>query len=295
MSRPYSRNKDSEKSVTTIKGDMLSSNGLDWAAAKLTAERAIYCQDEWLPLVGQVATDSKGKQEDAAMRLLRFHFREVWDGRASMGTALHQVNDEWCHGREADLPAIVAEIAETYDGRAWRGQLEDVVNILDGYVAGLERFYADFTPTTIDSEYIVREPGLYIGTADWCAELHHAAISTLGLEGPLVLDIKTTNQQEPGKGIYHEDWALQTAAYRWAREIVEFVPEGPKGKLVPGPVTPNHETVGAGIIHLRGDGRYSFYVVDASEEMRDAFVHMAQARATLKALPKVPVSIEGAP
>ena len=271
--RPYSRIGGTEPSVTTIIGDMLGKPGLPWAAARETALFAVHHRDEWSALGAEDAVD-----------LLRRHHRGVWDSRAAMGTAAHAVNEAWCRGETVDLGAMVQEMAATErQARSWAGREDEVVAALDGYVAGLERFWTDWAPETVAVEYVVRTPGAYIGTADWCAVLDGR---------PLLLDIKTTAQQEGDKGIYHDSWALQLAAYRFGVEAVTYAPDD-KGRLAEVGTGAVPETAGAAVIHLRGDGDYALLPLEADRAMHETFLNLAAARARLRALP-VPAPIRKA-
>lgn len=262
--RPYSRIKGSEPSVTTIIGEMTGKPGLSWGASKETALFAVHHQDQWIDLDPVDAVDR-----------LRRHFQGIWDGRASMGTVAHAVNEAWCHGQTVDLSEMVAEMSETErSAKTWRGHEADIVSQLDGYVAGLEKFWHDWQPESIATEYVVRTPGVYIGTTDWLAEIGGRR---------LLLDIKSTAERDVTKGIYHESWALQLAAYRFAAETVTYG-ENDKGKPVELSSEPNHASDGAAVIHLRGDGEYVLYDVAADDNAYIAFIHMAEARKWVKAL-----------
>ena len=260
--RPYAHIRGSEPSVTTIIESMLAKPGLTWAAARETAEFAVHHRDEW-----------DGLETDAAVDRLRRHFRGVWDSRAAMGTAAHAVNEAWCRGEEVDLLALVGDMAETNrQARSWAGREEDVVRSLDLYVAGLEAFWSEWSPTTVRSEYVVRQPGIYIGTADWLVDMRGRRV---------LLDIKTT--AKPDGGIYADSWSLQLSAYRFARERVEFGWED--GHPVELGAHPNEIPDAAAVIHLRGDGRYALYEMQATLEMHETFLGLAAARARLAALP----------
>ncbi|MGC8490033.1 MAG: PD-(D/E)XK nuclease family protein [Clostridia bacterium] len=269
--RPYARIPGSEPSVTTIIGDMLAKPGLPWAAARETALFAVHHQDEWADL-----------SPDQAVERLRRHHRGVWDSRAAMGTALHAVNEAWCRGAVVDLGDLVVGLIDTErTARMWAGREDEIVSSLDGYVAGLERFWDAWAPSTVRSEYCVRQAGVYVGTADWLADVSGRR---------LVLDLKTTAQPDAERGVYHDSWALQLAAYRWAPERVEYgdpAAGGPPTEIAGGP---NEAADGAAVVLLRGDGEFSFFEVDASREMHQAFMWLANARSRLRALP-VPAPI----
>lgn len=271
-SRPYSRMKGSEPSVTTILGAMKAVPALTWGAAKETALFAVHHQDEWTDLTPEDAVD-----------LLRRHHRGVWDSKAANGTALHSVNEAWCEGRTPDLAEIVAHMADTdRNAVSWRGREAEVVKVLGGYVDGLEAFWMAYQPRTVLTEYVVRSPGHYIGTADWCAEIGGRR---------LLLDIKTTAQHDEEKGVYVDSWAPQLAAYRFAPEIVHFGKDE-KGRNVITGTEPNLITDGAAVVHLRGEGHFDLFEIPADEAAHEAFMHMVAAHGWLKSLPKVPNRIE---
>ena len=258
-SRPYSKVRGSEPSVTTILG-VKNTPGLDWAAAKLTAEHAVY-EDEW-KLDGRGVWLPEHEQIDN----LRRYFKGIWNGRAYMGTLVHSVNEAWCNGDRFDIDALLQahlpwnRNAELYDMKKLAALL---------YIQGLEQWWLDAQPTDILSEDCVRTPGKYVGTRDM--------VCTIDGERWLI-DIKTTEQQDPEKGIYSDSWALQLAAYRYAQEVItyEWLHEdqkrGPvKPRLVVSTVEPNAPVDRCGVIHLRGNNKYDFYEVEASEQTYEVF------------------------
>jgi hypothetical protein len=242
-SRPYSRIK-SEPSVTTIIGE-LNKPGLDWGASKEAALYAVYSQDEWQQM----------EQPDAVDRIRR-HFKGVWDGRAAMGSIVHAVNDAWIAGQSPNVEALVKEVP------SFEKQIDEKVAEANRYVDGLERFWNDWSPTEFRSEEVVRTPGQYIGTRDLFGRLRG---------GTTLLDIKTTAQQDAKKGIYGPEWSLQLAAYNNAREIVTYKRDD-KGKVVVDTVTDNERAEFTRIVHLRGDGNYVLFDVDAGPDQFDAFL-----------------------
>ena len=253
-SRPYARLK-SEPSVTTIIGE-LHKPGLEWGASKEAALFAVYSQDEW-----------QGLEQPAAMELIRRHFKGVWDGRAAMGTIVHAVNEAWIHGDSVDVEAMVKEVP------SFAKQVDEKVAEANRYVDGLERFWNDWSPTEFRSEDVVRSPGQYIGTRDLFGRLR----------GELsLLDLKTTAQQDAKKGIYGPEWALQLAAYNHAKEIVTYRRDE-AGKLVVDSVGECEPADHCRIVHLRGDGNYTLFEVEAGPEQYDAFLgllHLHQWRKT---------------
>ena len=242
--RPYSRMRGAEPSVTTILG-MLDKPGLSWGAAKETALFAVHHQEEWA-----------GLETSAAVDKLRRHHRGVWDAKAAVGSVVHAVNESWITGEVYDIP-------------------EDMVARVEPYVEGLHKFWKDWNPSDFRTEDVVRRPGVYIGTRD--------LVGNLGWDRWL-LDIKTTAELDPDKGLYGKDWALQLAAYRYAPEVVTFKRD-PKGKLEIASVEPNEDVDRCGIIHLRGDGEYTLYELDVDAVVYDNFMAMAQLYTALKTEP----------
>lgn len=176
-----------------------------------------------------------------AVDKLRRHFSGVWRGRADVGTRVHSVNEAWTWGQEASVDPDIAP-----------------------YVDGLEQFWREFSPVTISTEEVVRytnDPDLaYIGQRDWVADF--------GGERWL-LDIKTTAEQNAEKGLYPDSWRLQLAAYRWATEIVLY---DAKNKEIES--RPNYPVDRCGVIHLRGDGRYVLYELQAEEAEWERFLNL---------------------
>ena len=244
-SRPYARIK-SEPSVTTIIGE-LNKPGLDWGAAKETAMHAVYGHDEWF-----------GLEDKEAVEQLRRHFKGVWDGRAAMGTIVHTVNEAWINGESPDVEMLVK------DTPSFAKEIDRKTEEANRYVDGLERFYNDWDPTEFRSEDVVRQPGLYIGTRDLFGRLRGRTT---------LLDLKTTAQQDAAKGIYGPEWALQLAAYNNAKEIVTYKRDE-RGKVVPDQVSENEVAEFTRIVHLRGDGNYTLFDVDAGPDQYDAFLQL---------------------
>ena len=243
-SRPYSRMKGAEPSVTTILG-MLDKPGLSWGAAKETALFAVHHQADWAGLDTQAAVDK-----------LRRHHRGVWDSKAAVGSVVHAVNESWITGEVYDVP-------------------EDMQAKVEPYIEGLHKFWKDWNPSDFRTEDVVRRPGTYIGTRD--------LVGNLGFDKCL-LDLKSTAELDPEKGIYTRDWALQLAAYRYATEVVHYKRDD-KGKLFVDSVEDNEDVDWCGIVHLRGDGDYTLFQVNADLEVWDTFMSMAQLFQALKETP----------
>ncbi len=258
--RPYSRKRKFGASVTTVLGSMGGGEGLMHGAVNETANFAIDFPDRWQHPDRAVAFDR-----------LRKHFRGLWDGRAAMGTLTHSINEEWTWGNEVDIDALVWDIAHADERPAvsWQGREQFVAAEAEGYVDGLEAFWRDFQPKTIGTEEIVRYDDKshgYIGTRDWTCEL-------AGHDGVWLLDLKTTAKQfdadKPDAGLYFDKFRLQLAAYRMAKEIVRF---DETGEIVE--TWPNYPVAHCGIVHLRGDGKYQLFEVQAAGDEWATFLRL---------------------
>jgi hypothetical protein len=255
-SRPYARIK-SEPSVTTIIGE-LNKPGLEWGASKEAAMFAVYNQADWA-----------GLDIPAAVDLIRKHFKGVWDGRAAMGTIVHAVNEAWIAGESPNVEMMVK------DTPSFAHQVDEKVAEANRYVDGLERFWNDWSPSEFQSEDVVRQPGQYIGTRDLFGRLRGRTT---------LLDLKSTAQQEASKGIYGPEWSLQLAAYNHATEIVTYKRDD-KGKVVPDNVSENEPAEFCRIVHLRGDGNYTLFDVDAGPDQYDAFLQLLHLHLWRKSCP----------
>lgn len=279
-SRPYSKVKGSEPSVTTIL-DVKGTPGLDWAAAKLTAEYAVL-EDTW-----KVDNGGAVLSPEDQINNLRRYFKGIWDGRAYMGTLTHKVMEAWAAGEVVELADLVnahapwTKSAEVFDVKVAEAQK---------YTNGLAAWWEDAEPTDCLTEQCVRVSGQYVGTRD--------LVCTINDERWL-LDVKSTNHKwdpkvkpEKQKALYGDSWALQLAAYRYAREIVtyEWIPGTdsrgkPKDQLVVASVGANEPVDRCGIIHLRGDDTYHFYEIDARVDTYDTFLSLIPIYHWLKGAP----------
>lgn len=252
-SRPYSRLRGSEVSITTAIG-VLDKPGLPWGSAKETAMKAVFDRESW-----------QGMEPMAAVDMLRKWHKGVWTNRAEMGTLVHAVNEEWIHGRTIDLVSMVKAVP------SWEHQIDEKIAEADKFVSALEAFWADFRPQDNMTEQIVRTPGAFVGTGDWWTSLSGVR---------WYLDIKSSAQTEADKGVYGDSWSLQCAAIRHAREHIEYVRDE-KGKLAVGSVESNYEVDRTGVVLLRADGTYQLFELDSGPDVFDAFmqcVHLHQWR-----------------
>ncbi|HEX7355270.1 MAG TPA: PD-(D/E)XK nuclease family protein [Mycobacteriales bacterium] len=249
--------------------------GLPWGAAKETALYAVNSFDEWRDLLDDAATD-----------VLRLRHRAVWDSHASIGTALHAVNEAWDAGTEVDLDALVCDMADSdKQAKLWQGHEAETVDRLEGYVDGLEKFWNVHRPIERRCEECVRTPNVYVGQRDMVA-----TINWRGAKSRVLLDIKTTHEQDPEKAVYHDSWALQLAAYRYAEECVGYALND-AGKVVETGAWENDPVDACAVIHLRGDGGFTLYEVAADEDAYQAFLALASFGRWDRAL-KAPRTVE---
>ncbi len=274
-SRPYAEVKGSEPSVTTILG-VKNVPGLDWAAAKLTAEYAVY-EEEWM---------DANREAPVEVDNLRRYFRGIWDGRAYMGTIVHAMLESWVKHETVDIHTLVDAHSP------WQKVHDQKVDEAMGYVNGLAAWWDDAEPSDIRTEECIRTPGQYVGTRDLMCTINGQR---------WLLDLKTTAHKDPKKGVYGDSWALQLAAYRFATEVVtyEWVESRdsrgkPKNVLAVKDAVENEPVDRCGIVHLRGDGKYTMFEVDADLDVYGTFTHLIPIAAFLKAAPApVPVDLGG--
>lgn len=267
-------------SVTTVLS-MIPKPGLEWGATKETATFAVLHPEKWQHLPPEEAID-----------VLRRHHRGIWDGRAANGTLAHGVNESFVAGLSVDVEALIEETIENdYNARTWREiDRTDLIESVLGYVLGIEKFWADFTPTDVRSEIVVRIPGVSIGQTDM-----RCVIDTVwpdGFTGPqdTLLDIKTTAKQDEGSGIYIDSWLYQLAAYGFATEEVTFELVEDKKlrsgyRVVETGTAPWSRPERYCVLHLRGDEDYALYELPVTEAHFETFVHMARAYAGIKSVP----------
>lgn len=248
--RPYANS--GLPSVTQVLS-LLSAPGLSWGSARETARYAVHHQDQWQHL-----------EPDAAVDTLYRHHRGVWDHRAMLGTALHQINAEWCQGHTVAVKDVIQELRE--GSRLWRQKPEtDIYRDLLPMTDGLARVWNRLQPVTLSWEQVVRyrAPGQdYVGTTDWRAVLDGE---------PYLLDLKTTGNTKLGAGKYWDQWRLQLAAYRYCTEVVRY--EG----LEEVETLPLPEVAGCVIVHLYGDGQFQVDGIQAGPAEHEVFLALRKA------------------
>src|SRR3954471_5463175 len=160
--RPYARDPNAPPSVTQIVGE-LDKPGLSWGAAKETASYAVHHMAAWSDL-----------PSDRAISILYRHHRGVWDHRALVGSAIHEINAQWCQGRAVRVLDIIQDIRER--STLWQRVPEaDLYAELLPMSDGLSQFWLDAKPIPLSWEQVVRysPPGrpelAYVGTLDWRA------------------------------------------------------------------------------------------------------------------------------
>jgi hypothetical protein len=253
--RPYKKDPNSPPSVTEVL-KLLPMPGLPWAAAKETAAFAVKHPDRWRRLT-----------EYAAVETLRKHHRGVWDHRALLGTALHELNAAWANGDTVQVADILDGLRST--SPLWgRMNLEDIYEEFRPMVNGLTEAWKKLKPQTLAFEEVVRfniwdSTVNYIGSSDWRAYAEGRAT---------LFDLKTTGNVKAGTAKYWDSWRLQTAAYRFANEVV-FYDDNDKeiGTGVPEPV----ELVR--IIHVRANGEWEVDTIAAGYREHEIFLKLRQA------------------
>jgi hypothetical protein len=237
--------------VTQVVGT-LDKPGLSWGAAKETAAYAVHHMAAWSDL-----------PSDRAVSILYRHHKGVWDHRALVGSAIHEVNAQWCQGRAVRVLDIIQGIRER--SPLWQQVPEtDLYAELLPMADGLSKFWLEAKPVPLSWEQVVRyRPGNpeldYIGTLDWRAEINGQ---------PLILDLKTTGSVKHGQGKYWDQWRLQLAAYRYATEAVLY-----KGHLEVGTFE-LPEVAGAAVVHLYRDGKVEFNPVKAGPREHEIFLSL---------------------
>lgn len=252
--RPYARDPNAPPSVTRIL-DTLGKPGLSWGAARETAAYAVHHMAAWCDL-----------PSDRAISILYRHHRGVWDHRALVGSAIHEVNAQWCQGRSVRVLDIIQDIRER--STLWQKVPEaELYAELLPMTDGLSAWWLKAKPYPLSWEQVVRyrpqdrRQGLdYIGTLDWRADINGQ---------PMILDLKTTGSVKHGSGKYWDTWRLQLAAYRYANEAVVYNGEGIEAGTMEVP-----EVQGAGIIHVYRDGVVEFHPVVAGPREHETFLSL---------------------
>lgn len=237
-------------SVTTVLS-LLAKDGLPWAAARETAQYAVWHLDDWVNMT-----------VDDAVEKLRKHHRGIWDHRAALGTVMHTVNETWARGETPNLAMIVDQVR--VGTRAWDNRtvasIHEEVAVMQ---TGLTDAWKQLDPVTISAEDVVRFPHPflgYIGQSDWRANIAGKT---------WLIDLKTTAECDPTKALYYDSWRLQLAAYRYCTEKVTYTVERvhrPYAKGIEETGTQPLEPVdGTAVLHLRANGKWEFIPVNATE------------------------------
>jgi hypothetical protein len=249
--RPYARDPNAPPSVTQVI-DTLGKPGLSWGAARETAAYAVHHMAAWCDL-----------PSDRAISILYRHHRGVWDHRALVGSAIHEVNAQWCQGRTVRVLDIIQGIRER--STLWQKVSEaELYAELLPMTDGLSAWWLKAKPYPLSWEQVVRfrspdRQGLdYIGTLDWRADIGGQ---------PMILDLKTTGSVKHGSGKYWDQWRLQLSAYRYANEAVIYNSEGHEAGTLEVP-----EVQGAGIVHVYRDGIVEYHPVKAGPREHETFL-----------------------
>jgi hypothetical protein len=276
QSRPYSKLRGiPEISVTSVNSEMIGKPGLVYGALQETGL--------WFANHPEAVAQMTYEQ---LMAKFRSHHRGVWDCSAAAGTAVHRVAECWVHRQTPDISVIVDDLAQT-QAKLWQGNEVDAVEQVNALVNGLEKFWIDRQVRPVSSEEVVRLPGLYIGTRDLRATL----LDDDGNRRLATIDFKTTSHSEEEKGVYLDEWTLQTVAYDRAPEIVHY--EWPDGKPVEVATTPSEPARWCLIVHLRPNGTHKVYECPADDAAYEAFLGMCRALHWRRSLPKKPQAMRG--
>lgn len=224
-------------SVTTILGKGVPKPALTYWAAKEAADYAVSNAAE----IAKLARSKVGRAE--AFQRIKGAPWNKRDGKADIGTAVHDVAEAMAFGDPVDLDAHDPDVAR--------------------YLVGLIRFFNEWRPDIQAKEMTVwnRTYG-YAGTLDLIADLHHPQLPMLTMA-----DYKTS------KGVYAEV-ALQLAAY--ANAEFALLNDGSEQEI-PGPIR------SAAVIHLQpapidregkiGIGRYAVVPMSIDPSMFATFLY----------------------
>jgi hypothetical protein len=181
-----------------------------------------------------------------------------------LGTAIHQINAEWCQGHTVRVADVIQELRQ--GSRLWRQKAEtDIYRDLLPMADGLARVWERLKPDTLSWEQCVRyrSPELtYVGTTDWRATIDGQ---------PFLLDLKTTGNTKLGAGKYWDQWRLQLAAYRYCTESVTYEGLTETGTQELPPVA------GCAIVHLYGDGEFQVDGIQAGPAEHEIFLALVKA------------------
>lgn len=254
MRRPYAKVPGGPPSVTQVLS-LMSLPGLPWAAARETALYAVYHRDKW-----------ESEKPSTAVNALYKHHRGIWDHRALLGTAVHEINAAWCQGKTVKVIDIIQELRE--GSPLWRSMPEtDIYRDLLPMTDGLAKAWHALEPEILSWEQAVRygkgTPEAYVGTTDWRCQVDGR---------PLLMDLKTTGKVDLGAAKYWDSWRLQLAAYRYATEAVSYDDEGQETGSEPLPPVD-----GCAILHLYADGNYEVNGIQAGPAEHEIFLALRKA------------------
>lgn len=225
------------RGVTTILGQGVPKNGLQYWAAKEVAACAVDERDIWEPLAARA--------RDAAWEYLKeAPFRDR-DAAARRGTEVHRLAELLQNGEDVEVP-------------------EALIGHVDSYLAFME----DWEPADpICEGVVISRKHLYMGTFDLIATVARRPVGApewwpTDRPARLLMDVKTSRS-----GIYPEI-CLQLSAYRYAES---FIPD-PSGACDEHPMP---EVDGCAAIHVRADG-YDLIPVRAEAREFRQFLYVDQ-------------------
>lgn len=224
------------RGVTTIIGNGLPKNGLQYWAAKEVASAAVDERDIWEPIATRARSAAWEYLKEAP-------FRDR-DAAARRGTEVHELAERLQAGAEVQVP-------------------EELVGHVDAYLA----FMAEWEPYDVITEgVVINRTAVYMGTFDLICTTDHVPTTPpewwpTDRPARILADVKTSRS-----GIYPEV-ALQLAAYRYAES---YLPDPAGGDEVPMP-----EVDGCAAIHVRADG-YDLIPVRADMRAYRAFQYVDQ-------------------
>jgi hypothetical protein len=167
------------RGATTLIGNGVPKNALQYWAARLVAQTAVEDRDTWIPMV------ESGRERAAVEYLKESPFAER-DAAARRGTEVHSLAEKLHAGEEIDVP-------------------EELEGHVDSYIAFLEEWGVE--PVVVE-KMVVNRRHRYCGTFDSILTIDRWRIN--GRPATVLADIKTTRS-----GVFPEN-ALQLASYRYA-------------------------------------------------------------------------------